>query len=378
MKKAFSLLIIIMLSVLSGCSGSIYAQYRELEQMRIIQIMGIDYDDSGVQLSLASSGGKNSQDAPAALSASASSISTALQRIRNFSCEEDLFCAHVGHILIGEEAARKGMENILSYICHSSEIRVDLPVYVMTNASARETMDSVGNSKKGISEVLQSVQAALSDRGESHIFTAAEIIRNIERNGSALVCALEHAAASEADTESTAAVYGYGVIKDYSLVQLIDRENAVGANFLMNKVGISDLMVRDLNGNAVTLEIDSGSSKLSPVWSADGHLTGLDIQAKVSAAVLEISGKGGDLDSPRYEDQLIAELEAAVSKRISSVLQLSKRLSADFMNLGSQVELCDPTKYRQTVSDFSYLLPTLEMRISVQGQLSHTYDVKDA
>ena len=84
MKKAFSLLIIIMLSVLSGCSGSIYAQYRELEQMRIIQIMGIDYDDSGVQLSLASSGGKNSQDAPAALSASASSISTALQRIRNF------------------------------------------------------------------------------------------------------------------------------------------------------------------------------------------------------------------------------------------------------------------------------------------------------
>ena len=346
--------------------------------MRIIQIMGIDYDDSGVQLSLASSGGKNSQDAPAALSASASSISTALQRIRNFSCEEDLFCAHVGHILIGEEAARKGMENILSYICHSSEIRVDLPVYVMTNASARETMDSVGNSKKGISEVLQSVQAALSDRGESHIFTAAEIIRNIERNGSALVCALEHAAASEADTESTAAVYGYGVIKDYSLVQLIDRENAVGANFLMNKVGISDLMVRDLNGNAVTLEIDSGSSKLSPVWSADGQLTGLDIQAKVSAAVLEISGKGGDLDSPRYEDQLIAELEAAVSKRISSVLQLSKRLSADFMNLGSQVELCDPTKYRQTVSDFSYLLPTLEMRISVQGQLSHTYDVKDA
>ena len=270
------------------------------------------------------------------------------------------------------------MENILSYICHSSEIRVDLPVYVMTNASARETMDSVGNSKKGISEVLQSVQAALSDRGESHIFTAAEIIRNIERNGSALVCALEHAAASEADTESTAAVYGYGVIKDYSLVQLIDRENAVGANFLMNKVGISDLMVRDLNGNAVTLEIDSGSSKLSPVWSADGQLTGLDIQAKVSAAVLEISGKGGDLDSPRYEDQLIAELEAAVSKRISSVLQLSKRLSADFMNLGSQVELCDPTKYRQTVSDFSYLLPTLEMRISVQGQLSHTYDVKDA
>lgn len=363
---------------MTGCGGSIYAQYRELEQMRIIQAMGMDYDEAGIRLSLASSGGKNTQDMPAVLTASGNSISTALQRIRNYSCEEDLFCAHVGHILIGHEAAQKGIESILSYICHSSEIRVDLPVYVLTNAEAADVMDGVGNSKKGISEVLQSVQSSLSDRGESHVFTAAEIIRNIERNGSALICALEYAAASETDTENTAAVYGYGVVKNYSLVQLIDRENAVGANFLMNKVGISDILVKDLNGNTVTLEIDSGSSKLKPLWSDDGQLTGLDIQARVSAAVLEISGQGGDLDSPRYEDQLIAELESAVSKRISSVLQLSKRLSADFMNLGSQVEFSDSTKYRQTVSDFAYLLPSLEMSISVQGQLSHTYDIKDA
>lgn len=363
---------------MSGCGGSIYAQYRELEQMRIIQAMGMDYDDAGIRLSLASSGGKNDQDTPAVLSSSGNSISTALQRIRNYSCEEDLFCAHVDHILIGHEAAQKGIESILSYICHSSEIRVDLPVYVLTNASAGEVMDGVGNSKKGISEVLQSVQSSLSDRGESHVFTAAEIIRNIERNGSALVCALEYAPASETDTENTAAVYGYGVIKNYSLVQLIDRENAVGANFLMNKVGISDILVKDLNGNTVTLEIDSGSSKLNPVWTEDGQLAGLDIQAKVSAAVLEISGQGGDLDSPRYEDHLIAQLESAVSKRISSMLQLSKRLSADFMNLGSLVEFSDPTRFRQTVTDFACLLPSLEMSISVQGQLSHTYDVKDA
>ena len=164
--------------------------------MRVIQAMGIDQSDSGVELSLASSGGKNSQTVPAILSSSATSISSALQRIMNYSCEESLFCAHVGHILIGNEAAHEGIESILSYICHSSEIRVDLPVYVLTNSSAREAMDGVGNDKKGIAEVLQSVHSSLSERGESHVFTAAEIIRNIERNGSALVCALEYAPAS--------------------------------------------------------------------------------------------------------------------------------------------------------------------------------------
>lgn len=340
--------------------------------------MGIDREENGVIVSLASASGKNSETVPAILSAGASSISTALQRIRNYSCEESLFCAHVGHILIGDEAARQGIETILSYICHSPEIRVDLPVYVLTNSSAKNAMDGAGNDKKGIAEILQAVQSALSERGESHIFTAAEIIRSMESNGSALVCALEYAPASESDTENTAAIYGYGVFKDFSLIQLIDRENSVGVGFLINKVGVCDINVKDINGSNVTLEIDKGGSKISPIWSEDGQLKGLEIQAEVSAAVLEINGGSSDLDDPRYEDYLIAQLEAEVSKRISSVLQLSKKLGADFLNLSSRVEYADPTKYKRAVSDFSFLLPELEMSISVRGKLSHTYDIKDA
>ncbi len=346
--------------------------------MRIIQVMGIDHEENGILLSLASSGGKDSQTVPAILSAGASSISAALQRIRNFSCEESLFCAHVGHVLIGEEAAKEGIESILSYICHSSEIRVDLPVYVLTNSSANKTMGSAGNDKKGITEILQAVQSALSERGESHIFTAAEIIRSMERNGSALICALEYAPASESDTENTAAIYGYAVFKDYSLVQLIERENAPGVGILINKLGVCDISIKDINGNNVTLEIDKGSSKVKPIWSDDGQLKGLEVLADVSAAVLEIGSKSGELDDPRYEDYLIAQLEAEISKRISSVLQLSKKLGADFLNLSGMVEYSDPHKYRKAVSDFSYLLPGLEMSISVRGRLSHTYDIKDA
>ena len=379
MKKLFAYnIIIVACFILTGCAGSIYSQYREIEQMRVIQVMGIDDEDGSVGLSLASAGSKNSSSVPAILSSSGSSISTALQRIRNFSCEDSLFCAHVGHILIGDAAARQGIEHILSYICHSSEIRVDLPVYILINSTAKYAMDGAGNEQKGIAEILQSVHSSLSERGESHVFTAAEIIRSMERNGSALVCALEYAAASESDTEKTTAVYGYSVLKDYSQVQLIHRDYSLGVGLLINKVGISELSVEDMDGNTVTLEVDGGSTSIEPVWSESGELKRLNIQAKVSAAVLEISGRSGDLSNPRYEDQLTAQLEAAASDKLSAVLQLSKKLSADFLDLGSRVELADPRQYRQSVDDFSKLLPELEISISVQGKLSHTYDVKDA
>ena len=378
--RKFMLTIIIIVGsiILSGCAGSIYSQYKEIEQMRVIQAMGIDEAETGIQLSLASAGNKNDKTVAAILSGTGNSISTALQRIRNYSCEESLFCAHVGHILIGEAAAKAGIESILSYICHSSEIRVDLPVYVLTNSSANKAMNEVGNDKKGITEILQAVQSALSERGESHIFTAAEILRGIERNGSALVCALEFAPASESDAESTAAIYGYGVLKDYSLVQLIDKEMAIGVGFLLNNVGVCELLVKDINGNNVALEINKGKSKLVPIWSDNGELKGIDVQAEVSAAVLEISGKSSDLDDPRYEDQLIAQLEAETSKRISSVLQLSKKLGADFLDLSGKVQYADPKKYRNSVKNFENLLPNLEVSISVHGKLSHTYDIKDS
>ena len=379
MKKLLLTIIIIVGSLnLSGCAGSIYSQYREIEQMRVIQTMGIDKAESGVKLSLASAGSKNSTTVPAILSGTGKSISTALQRIRNYSCEESLFCAHVGHILIGEDAAKSGIENILSYICHSSEIRVDLPVYVLINSPAHKAMNEVGNENKSVTEILQAVQSALNERGESHLFTAAEIIRSIEKNGSALVCALEYATASENDAEKTAAIYGYGIFKDYSLVQLIDKEASIGVGFLLNKLGICELIVKDINGNTVALEINRGKSKVSPIWNDNGDLKGLDVQAEVSAAVLEISGKGSDLDDPRYEDQLIAQLEAEISKRISSVLQLSKKLGADFLDLSGKVQYAAPGKYRKAVTDFEYLLPNLEISISVKGKLSHTYDIKDA
>lgn len=379
MKKLLLTIIIIVGSLnLSGCAGSIYSQYREIEQMRVIQTMGIDKAENGVKLSLASAGSKNSNTVPAILSGTGKSISTALQRIRNYSCEESLFCAHVGHILIGEDAAKSGIENILSYICHSSEIRVDLPVYVLINSPAHKAMNEVGNENKSVTEILQAVQSALNERGESHLFTAAEIIRSIERNGSALVCALEYATASENDAENTAAIYGYGIFKDYSLVQLIDKEASIGVGFLLNKLGICELIVKDINGNNVALEINRGKSKVSPIWNDNGELKGLDVQAEVSAAVLEISGKGSDLDDPRYEDQLIAQLEAEISKRISSVLQLSKKLGADFLDLSGKVQYAAPGKYRKAVTDFEYLLPNLEISISVKGKLSHTYDIKDA
>ena len=54
-KKITAAVLALSLIALSGCSGgSIYSNYREIEQLVVIQTMGIDKTDDGVCLSISS------------------------------------------------------------------------------------------------------------------------------------------------------------------------------------------------------------------------------------------------------------------------------------------------------------------------------------
>lgn len=408
MKRGLSLLIIIicMLLSLSGCSG-IYSNFRELERLLVIQTMGIDSAEEGVGISLAS-GAKSDGSSPVRLFSPGVSITSAIAHILSYSQEQELFLSHTSHVVLGEEAAKNGINGYLSYICRSPNLRTDIPLYIVKGGTAQEAVMQVGEGSKGISEVLEAVRANVDERGDSKAFSASELLRNLERNGSGLICAIEcspsiqeggtkqegdsgssagtggmespdNAGASDGGGEKqalTAAAVGYGVIRDDKLCAYLDKEQAIGVGLLLNIVGISDIVVTDRYATPVTLELDQGSSVIKPVWAEDGSLEMLDIQIKAAANIAEIGG-GGHFGEPDYEDYLTAQLETAVSERVSAVIQLSKSLQADFLGLGSIVEMDDAEKFRALGGDFASLLPGLPVRISVSGQIKHTNDIRD-
>ena len=401
MKRALlSLLILALLPALCGCAG-IYANTREVEQLLVIQTMGLDAADAGVNLSLASGAGVQAAGSPSRLHGSAASITSAIEQIRSLANEDDIFCSHISHVLIGEAAARQGIGSYLAYICRSPELRISVPLYVVRGATAEEAVLGVGNENYGICDALDSVDSDLRMRGDGHIFTAADIAGALARNGSALICAVEYAPSAEQNKVPvtgggeeggaqggeqsgeqsgdsgqqqimTVAAVGYGVLKDEQLCAFIDRGLAVAVGFLLDDVGPCELVVRDRTGNPVTLEINQGSSELRALWSESGELAGLDISVTVSAAVAE--AREGDA---AYEDELTARLETALSERIRTVLQLSRSLGADFLGLGSRIERADTRRFRAMDKPFSELLPKLTIQLSVSGRIDHTNDIRD-
>ena len=180
--------------LLTGCSNP-FADYRETEHLLVIQTMGIDRESGGVRLSLAASS-EGVGNAPRVLAASGETVAEAMERIYDYSFEDEVFCYNVKNVLIGESAAEEGIEEFLGFICRSPEMRLDVPVFIVKGRSAEQIITDAGDDERGISDIMQNVQQKLERRGGTP-FTGVDILRSLKRGGSALVCALSLDEASE-------------------------------------------------------------------------------------------------------------------------------------------------------------------------------------
>lgn len=347
-----------------------------MEQLRIIQTVGVDYTPGGVKLSLAAASGQEQREPPPALTGSGPTFSAALERIRDSSVEEELFTGHVRGLLVGEEAAEHGLEDLLGTVCRSADLRLDMPLYLVRGGTAEKLMQGAGSESRGITEILRAAETRRLRRQGARDSDAGAILRSLIRRGGALAPALRYEKAAE-NGGMTAAPAGYGVLAEGKLCAWIEPDEALGADLLLGATAGRTLDVLDLEGMPATLALQQGSCRLVPVWDENGGLRGLDVTAQVRAAVLETAADSA-VGSESYDDHMTAQLESAVSDRIGRILRLERQLSLDFLGLEEGLRLSSPDRWQPLTEPLGALLPGLEISITVRGEIAHSFDAKDA
>ena len=382
MKKLLALILCAAELLLFAGRGGLRGNYREVEELLVIQTMGLDKTLGGVTLSLAAAG--DSEDKVARMEADGVSISAAMERIRDYACEEELFCPHIGRLLIGEKLAEAGIESALAYICRSPELRLDMPLFVVRGGEAADAVMTVGSGDKGICDVMRIIEQDFKRRGESGLTTASQILRDTARCGSSLICALELGRASESteppDAENAApearsiAPMGYAILREGRLCRYLTPEQAVAVGLLINKPGRATIDLRDRHGEAAVLELNGGGCRIRPVWEGE-ILKGVDIACQAQASLLERGGRGA-MNEAEDLDYLTARLESKLAGWLSAALQASKELKADYLCLAETLERADPAAWKALDRDFIDLLPELELQVTVSAKLNQMNDMK--
>ena len=371
-------------ALLTGCSGgSIYSNYREIEQLMVIQTMGFDFTKTGVRLSASSGsdsagGGSDSQSnrqggsaQVARLSADAQSFSLAKEKMQDYSAREELFFAHTAYIAVGSRAAETSVLPILDYIERSTDMRLDIPLFVVTNGTASELVLGAGGETYDATSVLRSLERNIILRGDGVIFSAAEVVSSLDENGCALITAVKSVKADKAVKEAkpdelTAIPDGYTVIKNGKAVGSIPVEYARGVNILQNRVGPSSVELRVGNDTA-TVQLDKCACRITPMFGG-GVLAGLDVKITLSAALSETTGSVG-------VQELNRALADEVERWVMQVLDISRSLECDFLQLGKVLERKQPQRLHGASADLSERLRDIYYNVGVEAEVDRSFDV---
>lgn len=391
MKKFICLICAACLFLLSGCSGgSIYTNYREVEQLMVIQTMGFDKDKNGVTLSVStgnSGGGTSSSDSSGGSSSgggsgnakttrmavTAGTINLAQEKLRDYSASEELFFAHTSYITIGEATAKDSITPYLSYIGRNTSLREDTPIFIIVGGTANELILGAGGKDYDATNVLKSLERNLEQRGDCQVFSASDITANLKQRNACLVTAVKCTAAKDVledakKDELTALPAGYAVIKGSKMVGTLDMDAARGVSILQNKLKSCYTEI-EAEGEPVALLLENCSCEISPVLAGD-KLSSLDIKVELSSAMAEAEGE------PKLE-KLNSALENEAAKWIKAALDKEVEYGCDFLGMGSILERHKPFKLAGLGESFSDSLGKLSYNINVKAEVVRSFDIED-
>ena len=349
---------------LSGCSLSVYNNYRELERLQVIETVGFDAaQDGGVVLSI-SAGRDASGREPVRASAEAQSVTEAMQQLQGLSRSDELFFSGTGCILLGEEAAAE-TARWLELVARSDSLRLDTSLFIVRSGEAAELVTEAGGEEGDITQIMQALISFAEKSGPARIYTCAEAARSLVENGAALVGAVREGEDASKEGGLTAELDGYAILGGGGrLMSYVDGEDALGIGLYCGEPGRAALTL----DCGATAELAGGKVGLRPILDPDGRLAGLVAEVSVEALVMETTTQL-DLSSDSAREELESELAQRAGTWVYNILNKSISLGLDFLGIGQRLEREQTELWRSLPEPWKELLPELELEVRTSAEI---------
>lgn len=366
--RIFRLLVpILTMSLLTGCGGRwVYSDYREIDQMELIQALGMDEEGREITVT-ASTGGL---EEPVVLRSTSVSISRAMRRMQDYTSRKYIFFGHTAHLLLGESAAAQGVDQYLEHMEHSVEMRLNTFLYVVRDGTAQEAISTAGKARDGAVDLLTSLEKDVQLMSESHVFTCGETAEMLAEQGCCLAAAISLVRQEDilsGEDPVTLAAEGYAILKDGKLAGYLDPDLARGANLLMDLGGEDVLEVPDGRGSWAALQLIGSRVRYLPEYR-EGELVSLQIRVELDCSLNELRspGEAGDLETL---ERLKEEAEQLELDRICRVLERSRALDADFCGVGQRVRAVRPLAFDGMAASWAERFPELPLETEVSCRI---------
>lgn len=380
MKKIKILITICVLFCLTGCYN-----YREINQLAITSAIGISKSDDGYELAIQvintqkqGSDGSTSGDYPKFIVYKTKG-KTIQEAVRNIIMESPkrLYVNHLSLLIISEEIAKEGIDEIIDIFARDSEFRKQFMVLVgkvedtddiigiLTNLetlNAKNIKDSLSTDSKylGASAVVsfEDLLATYLD-DKIDLLLPSVIVEGNTKKGD------ENSNLEESEAKATIKLDDLAIFKDNKLVGYLDKQDSINVSTIQNEITNTIYTYKCDDGEYISIEIIDSKSDIKPNTNEE-----IEINIKQRANLNEVHckidlGKQSDLD--KLQDDMEKEIEKNMLKTINKLIY---DFDSDIIGFKSIIYKDKPQYYKTLVKKYDNdLLKNINFKINIDLKL---------
>lgn len=379
MRRFILYIIIVCIPFLSGCGDvNIYSAHSEPEELVVIKTIGIDYEEGAVKVT-AAAGTTAEGKKPEMYTSAAATLAEAINGIQNGYLGDEAYFSHAEQVLIGEEAAARGIEEYLDYIGRNVYMRLSTELYIVKGGTAKELMEKTAGSDVTTSDMLESIGKNSQFMASGKVFNCREVMSSLAENGTALVFAVEQGeplqAGSSEETLSISPV-GYALFKDGYMAEYLDSGVTEGAGIIMGHTKSGMLTVEAVSKGPVTLKVMDVKVKYEPVYQGE---TVKDIILKIEIEMnLEESASYINYINESYREKIEKAAAEEIKQTALLAIDKSQELKVDFCGISEKLEMKDPYKFRESKEIWQKIFADINIDVKIETELKRTYDMENS
>lgn len=380
-------LILLIPFILCGCYN-----YNELENLSICTAMAFDLEDDLYKVSyLIANAKKNEASSEKGEAQSViyngmgKSISEAVDDLIT-TIPHEPYVTHLKTIIISDELAKKGVQNILDFLLRYPESRNKFALYITDNEKAENTLkilspiesfpstsmlsnvktSSIYRSKAIIVEYNDFVSIILED-GIEPILSSVKILGDIEEGG-------KTESLNQTYLAATLKTSNIGIFKDDKLLKISNNEETIGINFIKNK--INELIIPiPCEENYIILNIENSETKTNLDFKDNKFNINLDISAK--AVINEVNCKI-DLQNNESIKKIASDGEKIINEYIEKAINLAKENKTDIFGFGRMIYKNYPKKWKKLKDNWDNEFNNLNINSKITVKIKGTGALKQS
>ncbi|MDD2391602.1 MAG: Ger(x)C family spore germination protein [Bacilli bacterium] len=374
--KLYKLFVVLMLMCLNtGCWN-----YRELDQVSIVQAIGVDKIDDSYSISVQvlntstlntnSSSSSVSESPFTVYEAIGNTIDEALERIL-YVCPKQLYLGQMNLLAISEEVAKEGIINIFDFFMRNIEVRKIFPIVIVKGDNAIEALKVIppietinSLNTKSIIETNKKITGLTGNvlfdevlmcyyiEGRNMTITAIEIIKPKQNSGD-----LDNL--KEAEDSSKIKVIGVASFLKDKIVGYLEDNHSIVLNLLKNKSKrVTVTFPCDKNGYG-TLIFNKIEAKVIPELKNNKPSSKVKINGE--ATVTEYNCKI-DLNKKENINKIEKMAEKELKKNIDETINImQKELKSDIVGFGESFYRNKNKYWKKVENKWDEIFPSIKI-----------------